>query len=347
MSDMPPFPPPQGTVWVLDDPRDPASAQAIGIAERLGVAFRRIPLTWNWMAHVAALSRRGSLIGVAQPARGSADGRQVLSAVALRTPLPGDETPSLVISAGTRSGPVALWLKARFGCPVVHCTRPGLGGMLLTRDCDLLVVSEHDQPTPAPNLLSVLGVPQRTSPLLLRQHAEAWRERLEHLPHPRVALLVGGPERGTDMPPALAHNLARRVARLTAENGGTVLAITSPNTGAEATDALAAGLARVLHVLYRYGEPGDNPYYGFLGSADVIVVTADSATMLSEACTTAAAVYVALPELAGPRQRRLVASLFRAGQVRPFEDDLFPWPRTPLDEAERVARTILERFAIE
>jgi hypothetical protein len=103
----------------------------------------------------------------------------------------------------------------------------------------------------------------------------------------------------------------------------------------------------VLHVLYRYGEPGDNPYYGFLGSADVIVVTADAATMLCEACTTTAAVYVALPELAGQRQRRLVASLFRAGQARPFDDDLFPWPRTPLDEAQRVAREILERFAIE
>jgi hypothetical protein len=332
---------------VLDDPRDAASAQAIGIAERLGVAFRRIPLTWNWMAHVAALSRRGSLMGLAQPARSSADGKQVLSAVALGTNLPDDETPSLVISAGARAAAVALWLKARFGCPLVHCTRPGLGGMLLNRDYDLLVVSEHDQPAPAPNLLSVLGVPHRASPLLLYQQAQAWRERLAHLPHPRVALLVGGPERGTDMPPALAHSLARRVARLTAEHGGTVLATTSQRTGTEATEALAAGLSRVLHVLYRYGEPDDNPYYGFLGGADVIVVTADSATMISEACTTTAAVYVALPELAGLRQRRLLASLFRAGQARPFDDDLFPWPRTPIDEAERVARVILERFVIE
>jgi len=267
--------------------------------------------------------------------------------VALRTPLSGDEAPSLVISAGTRSAPVALWLKSRFGCPVVHCARPGLTGMLLTRDYDLLVMSEHDQPSPAPNLITVLGVLHRASPLLLRQHTAAWRERLSHLPHPRVALLVGGPERGTDMPPAMAHGLARRVARLAADNGGAVMAITSRRTGAEATDALAAGLSRALHVLYRWGEPGDNPYYAFLGSADAVVVTADSAEMLCEACATSAPVYVALPELAGPRQRRLVASLFRAGQARPFGDDLLPWPRAPLDEAQRVARTILERFAIE
>ena len=52
-------------VWVLDDPRAGTSAQALGIAERLEVPFRRIPLTWNWMSHVAALARRGSLIGVA------------------------------------------------------------------------------------------------------------------------------------------------------------------------------------------------------------------------------------------------------------------------------------------
>ena len=163
---------------------------------------------------------------------------------------------------------------------------------------------------------------------MLRQAEAAWRERLSHLPHPRVALLVGGPVRGTDMVPALAHRLGTAVSRLTAERGGAVLATTSRRTGAEATDALAAGLARTLHVLYRWGEPGENPYLGFLASADAVVVTADSVSMISEACATAAPVFVALPELAGPRHRRLIgdAASGRPGPRR-SRDDLSPWPR--------------------
>jgi mitochondrial fission protein ELM1 len=93
-------------------------------------------------------------------------------------------------------------------------------------------------------------------------------------------------------------------------------------------------------LLYRWGEPGDNPYAGYLASADAIVVTADSVAMLSDACATGAAVFVALPELAGARERRIVAAFAKAGQVRILGEDLSPWPRTPLDEAGRVAREV-------
>ena len=324
-------------VWVLDDPRAGTAAQAIGIAERLGVPFRRIPLTWNWMAHVAGLGRWGSLFGLGASAR----------AGMMRGAMAEAPGPALVISSGSRSAAVALWLKERYGCRIVHCMRPGIGGLLCFPQFDLLVIPRHDRPPKGANVLPVLGAPHRVSPLILRQAEAAWRERLAHLPHLRVALLVGGPVHGTEMVPALAHRLGKMVARLTAERGGAVLATTSRRTGAEATDALAAGLSRGLHELYRWGEPGENPYLGFLASADAIVVTADSVSMMSEACATAAPVLVALPELAGARHRRLIATLERAGHVRLLGDDLSPWPRGQLDEAERVATVIRQRFSLD
>ena len=253
-------------VWVLDDPRAGTAAQAIGIAERLGVPFRCIPLTWNWMAHVAGLGRWGSLLGLGTAARAG-----MVSRALAETP-----GPALVISSGSRSAAVALWLKERYGSRIVHCMRPGVGGMLAHARFDLMVIPRHDRPPKGTNVLTVLGAPHRVSPLILSEAEAAWRERLAHLPHPRVVLLVGGPIHGSDMVPALAHRLGKTVARLTAERGGAVLATTSRRTGAEATDALAAGLSRVLHELYRWGEPGENPYRGFLASADAIVVTADS-----------------------------------------------------------------------
>ncbi len=162
-----------------------------------------------------------------------------------------------------------------------------------------------------------------------------------------MALLVGGPVHGSDMEPARAHGLARSVARVAGALGGSVLASTSRRTGREASDALAAGLGSVMHLLYRWGEPGENPYLGFLAAADAVIVTADSLSMLSEACSTSVPVYVALPELAGARHRRFVARLAEAGQVRPFRADVSPWPRAPLDEAGRVAAEIRRRFPVE
>ena len=294
-------------IWVLDDPRTGTAAQAIGIAERLGHPFRRIPLAWTWKAHMAAWVPHGSLMGIAPDQGFEAQDEAV---------------PDLVISAGRRSAPVAMWLRARYGCRLVHCMSPGLSGLLRPEAFDLLVIPAHDRPTPAPNVMPVLGGPHRVSPLTLAQAARAWDERLAHLPHPRVALLVGGPVRALGMPPTLAHTLGRTVARLVSNMGGTVMATTSRRTGDEAADALAAGLGPAMHVLYRWGEPDENPYMGFLATADVIVVTADSVSMISEACATRAPVYVALPELAGPRHRALIRSLVEAGQVRPFAQSL-------------------------
>lgn len=318
-------------IWVLDDPRAGTAAQALGIAERLGLPFVRLPLSWNWKSHLAAFAPHGSLAGLGGPLRVEPDA----------------PAPELVISAGSRSAPVALWVKHHFGGRLVHCMRPGLAGWMRRDAFDLLVIPRHDNPSPAENVLAVLAAPHRVSPLRLRQAGEAWAERLAHLPRPRVALLVGGPVRGTDLAPALAHRLGRQVAALATDRGGAVLATTSRRTGAEATDALAAGLSRSLNVLYRWGEPGDNPYLGFLASADAIVVTADSVSMISEACATGAPVFVALPELAGRRHRRLLASLQQAGQIRPLGGELSPWPRERLDEAERVAAEIRRRFGIE
>jgi hypothetical protein len=317
-------------IWVLDDPRTGTAAQALGIAERLGMPFARLPLSWNWKAHLAALVPHGSLAGLGGPLRVEAE----------------NDSPALVISAGSRSAPVALWVKHHLGGRLVHCMRPGLAGWMRREQFDLLVIPRHDSPPEAPNILPVLAAPHRVSPLKLRQAGEAWAERLAHLPHPRVVLLVGGPVRATGLAPALAHRLGRQVAAMALERGGAVLATTSRRTGEEATDALAAGLARSLNVLYRWGEPGDNPYLGFLASADAIVVTADSVSMVSEACATGAPVFVALPELAGPRHRKMLETLLQAGQIRPLEDDLSPWPRERLDEAEHIAAEIRRRFGL-
>lgn len=335
---------PAERVWVLDDPRSHESAQAIGIAERLGVPFRRVPLAWTWLAPAAALFRRGSLLGLATAGegRGRADQTWIRSRPIVTFPT----SPVLALCSDNRSARVALWLKARYGGRIVQCGPAGL----MRQAFDLLIVPSHERPPPGGNVLPVLGVPHRLSPLLLREAAFAWAERLAHLPQPRIVLLVGGPRRGmfgaADLPPAAAHALGVSVATLARQNGGAVLALTGRRTGAEATDALAAGLAPALHVLHRWGEPGPDPLAAFLASADVAVVTGDSETLLSQACAIDGPVFLVMPELAGPRQRRLHAALLSAGQVRPLGADLSPWPRRPLDEAGRAAGEIIRRFAL-
>ncbi len=312
-------------VWVLDDPFESASDQAIAIAERLGVPHLRVPLAWNWRARLPGLSRRGSLAGLLAPG----------------WPFSAPRGPALAISASARSESVALWLRDSFGTRVVQCGPPRLRGRLF----DLLVVPRHLRPRAASNVLPVLGEPNRLSPLALSQARVSWAGRLSHLPRPLVTLLAGGGGRGGEMRPAAAHTLAQQVARMAVAAGGAVLATNTRRTGLEATDALATGLAPSMHVFYRWGEPGENPYSAMIALADVLVVTGDSPTMISEACGGEAPVFIA-SQGDSPMHRRLHETLYAAGQARPLGGGVAPWSREPLDEAGRVAGEIRGRMSM-
>ena len=312
-------------VWVLDDPFDPASPQAIGVAERLGVPHLRVPLAWRWQAQFAGLSSHGSLRGL------QAHG----------WPFSAPRGPALALSASPRSEAVALWLRNGFGTRIVHCGLPRRHAKLF----DLVVAPRHLRPPERPNVLPVLGLPHRLSPLVLSQARVAWAGRLSHLPRPLITVLVGGAGTGGELRASAANALGRQVARAATTAGGSVLATTTSSTGADATDALAAGLAPCMHLLYRWGEPGENPYTAMIALADVLVTTGGSAGMLSEACGGEAPVFVAsLGDT--PALRRLHDLMYRAGQARPLGPSVSPWTRTPLDEAGRVATEIRARMSV-
>jgi mitochondrial fission protein ELM1 len=89
---------------------------------------------------------------------------------------------------------------------------------------------------------------------------------------------------------------------------------------------------------------GENPYFGMLASADAIIVTADSVSMVSEAVATSAPVL--LVELPG-RSRRIGAfldGLRQEGRVRRFGGRLESWPTSPLDDTQEAADMLRQRL---
>jgi mitochondrial fission protein ELM1 len=302
-------------VWVLADPRPGTANQALGIAERLGVPFRVVPLGWSAWARVPW--PWPTLAGLDAAARARI----------------APPWPKLVISAGRRSAPVALWF-GRHGARTVHAMRPGLRASRF----DLLVLGRHDRPRPAPNVIEIIGACHRVSSAVLARARAAWAD-LASLPAPRVAVLIGGPVRAEGLDRETASRLIPRVLARFPE--ASLLVTTSRRTGAEATALIASALADRPHHLFRWGDAGPNPYLGYLALADAIVVTGDSVSMLAEAAATSAPVFVATRERG--RHERMIESLMNAGRVRPLRVAAAPFPVTPLDEAERVAAAIRDR----
>jgi hypothetical protein len=168
------------------------------------------------------------------------------------------------------------------------------------------------------NLLPLNAAPAK----VLESAGTQWRGRLEHLPRPWIAVLVGGNTSSYRLDAFTATKLGQFTSRTARETGGSLLISSSPRTPPDAADALSAAVQGPAYVYRWQPNKDENPYLAYLALADRFIVTADSASMLAEACSTGRPV-----ELFGwTRPRRQPKRLLRAfaGSQR-LEEALIGW----------------------
>ena len=246
--------------------------------------------------------------------------------------------PALAVGCGRQAALATRLLRGR-GARVVQVLDPRLP----TRHWDLVVAPEHDG-LRGDNVITLAGS--------LHPVDEAWLARarttfasLAELPSPRIAVLVGGPSAHADFDVAGFGALMDAVEAIALHEGGSVLAAASRRTPQAVRDALRARPRRAPTLAWADDRDGANPYAGMLAWADRIACTADSVNMLSEACATAAPVYVQRPEALGGRPRRFVDDLLARGRIRPLAGDAAPFAAVPLRETARVAAEVRRRLA--
>ena len=89
---------------------------------------------------------------------------------------------------------------------------------------------------------------------------------------------------------------------------------------------------------------GDNPYLGMLALAEHLVVTEDSASMISEAASTGKPVHVAAMDGGNARFDAFHALLREEGVTRPFDGTLASWSYEPVNDTPHIAAEIRRRI---
>nr|WP_183205781.1 mitochondrial fission ELM1 family protein [Brevundimonas lenta] len=259
-------------------------------------------------------------------------------------PAPGEPWPDLWIATGRATLPLSLMAKRRSGGRtfVVQTQDP----RWRTGDFDLVVAPRHDG-IEGPNVLSITGSPHRVTPERVAEGAKAFAERLEALPRPRVAVLVGGKSRTHDLPAGHAASLAFSVGDAIDDAKGSMMVTYSRRTPEVAKDVFTFEMNAPGHLPgLIWDGTGPNPYFAFLHYADHILVTEDSANMAAEAASTGKPVHI-LPMVAtkpADKFARLHADLRDRGAARPFDGTLDGWTYDPLAETDRAAREVLKRM---
>ena len=305
--------------WILSEGYAGLQAQALGLAEAAGLTpvVRVLKPAGLWQRIPARLWPR--------PMSVVAD--------ALRAPM-----PDLAIGCGGMAGAVLAALR-KTGRRVVQVQNPRMN----VEKFDLVVANTHDELT-GPNVIVARTALHRVTQARLTAEAEIWRERLAGLKRPLVAVLLGGNNGRYTLNPEVGSRLAAGLAAMARRDGVGIAVTPSRRTDPAVTELMRDALAPVGGWVWDF--TGDNPYFGMLALADMIVVTQDSVSMISEASATAVPVMFAPLPGKSRRQGIFIDTMIKAGRVRPFEGKFALWPVKPLNDTPAVAAEMCRRLGL-
>lgn len=309
--------------WVMTGGEAGHVSQAAGLAAAVGLPVERktvrVADPWDWLpAHLCP-----------EPLRHLTPDSDLLSPA----------WPRLLITCGRHSVAPAIAIRRASGGATlsVHVQNPRVP----LHHFDLIAAPSHDGLS-GPNVVTTQGALHGVTAEKLAAAAERFAPRFAQLPRPLVAVLIGGSNGRYRFTQAIAKEVAERLAALARGEGAGLMVTTSRRTGPDNMRVLEEGLAGLPCELWSGGE--DNPYLGMLALADHIVVTADSVSMVSEACATGKPVHVIALEGGSPRFRAFHEAMERAGCTRPFNGSLETWRYDPPDDTARVAALVRARL---
>ena len=249
--------------------------------------------------------------------------------------------PKVSITCGRRHAGFAIALKriSKGKVSTIHIQDPRINSCFF----DHLVVPEHD-PSRGNNIIISKGSLTNINRNTLAAEAKRFLDLVSHLPQPRIAINIGGSSKRAVIDKFSAEKIVDKLTLLARGNDCGLMVTTSRRTD-ETIKYQLRKLSEKQNVLV-YGGVGPNPYMGFLGLADTIIVTSDSINMISEACSTGKPVYIITLGKNNKRKQSFLDAMQQEGRTRPFDGHLNNWTYEALNETERVAAIIREKLAI-
>ncbi|TXM91460.1 mitochondrial fission ELM1 family protein [Methylobacterium sp. WL116] len=309
--------------WIVTDGKAGDENQCVGIAEtlRLSYEIRRVPShgPFGWTAPW----------GPIDPRQGPYRSRGALAG----------PYPDILIASGRRAVP---YLRA------MRRAGPGRTFTAFLKDprtghdsADFIWVPDYDD-LRGPNVFTTLTAPHLVTAERIAAARARPDPRLTALDGPRVAVLIGGDSRHLSYRALDMQRLVDDLRKL-AGSGCRLMVTVSRRTPDPLRDAIRTLVSETGGFLWDGG--GDNPYVAMLALADAVVVTSDSANMVSEAVSTGAPVLLFDLPRTYIRHRRMFAGLAMAGALRPFTGRLEPLAYKPINATPVIAQALADGYA--
>ncbi|KAL0736481.1 hypothetical protein Bca4012_012691 [Brassica carinata] len=182
---------------------------------------------------------------------------------------------------------------------------------------------------PGRNVFLTTGALHNLDSSTLRNAALEWKDEFDSLSKPLVVVNIGGPTRNCLYGVDLAKELCGMLHSILWSCGSLKISF-SRRTPKNVKEIITRELSSNSKV-YIWDGKDPNPHLGHLALADAFIITADSISMLSEACTTGKPVYVVGAERCTWKFSDFQKTLRERGAVRPLtgKEDVIQYNSTP------------------
>ncbi len=301
-------------VWALLDDKAGHNSQVLGVCDALGLPYQKKKLFYNEKAKKPNFLKFNGINTI-----------DSLKSDNLTAPW-----PDILISCGRKQAPVAKRIKklAKKNGKHCHTTHLMWPGASCFSSFDLVAIPTHDNIAKiyknSKRIIRTLGSPNSITNNFLLQEYKIWSRTIGELPSPKLSVLIGGDSKKTSFTMKHAKDLINILTDIVAGLKGSVLVTTSRRTDPEVTsflkDELNRRIGRYLH-FHEYGSTRANPFFAYLQISDMIVVTGDSISMCSEACSTGTPVFIYSPQGNAPeKHRRFHKDIFSKGYAKPLDE---------------------------
>ncbi len=299
-----------GKCWIVTEGIVGTENQCLGVAEALNVDFtiKRISLRqpWKTLSPYLGFEQSWSF-----------------------NPLLEGPWPDLVIAAGRKAISAARYIQNKSPeTHIVFIQDP----RTKSHHFNMVAVPEHD-PLRGNNVIVTRASPNRITSKRLHE-AQKQFHAFKELSEPRIAVLIGGSSKAYEMTRANTNNLIKQLRGV----NGSLMITCSRRTGENNEKLLRDALSNNSNFFWDGKDA--NPYMGMLAWADFILVTADSASMISDACTTGKPTYMIELDGGSTRIEALHNNLITHGALRRFTGELEPYTYEPLNDAKLIAEEI-------
>ena len=215
-------------------------------------------------------------------------------------------TADVILSTGSSVAAVNLLLGRILRAKTVTCRRPSPIG---TRYFDLAILPmiSWQSAESKSNICKTIGVPNPISPDILKSERKQLQQKLSLPDCQRVGILLGGTDRHETITTADAAKLSSICEKVAKEMNAQILVTTSRRTPIDVVASLSATVKHTdwcpLFVTPDTPSELADPYQAILALSDLLIVTADSFSMVCEAASSGHPVVVLM--LSEGKTRRL------------------------------------------